>query len=61
MSLRYKVLSNIFESIPKIEIQLELSPRAFCYLLKTIKQLLSDIILFKVQIDVIPVYILLNV
>ena len=39
--------------------QLELRPKAFYYLLKTMKQVFKEIMLFKVQIEVIPVYILL--
>jgi hypothetical protein len=41
--------------------QLELNPMAFYYLLKTIKQLFKEIILFRVQIEVIPVSMLLKV
>lgn len=39
--------------------QLELKPIAFYSFVKTMKQLFSEIILFNVHIDVIPVYMLL--
>jgi len=47
--------------MPINEIQLELSPIAFSSLLNTMKQLFREVILFRVHIDVIPVYILLYV